>query len=378
MTFNVVGLPNDEKAKHPWMRQLVVPYIVVFSLASVVSVGTLVQKVRLFFQQIRERRRAAHAGDGSDRENDDRGNGPILLDGVEISAEFAGAARIKQLKANFDENRLERRKLFCGVLLGFFEGLYTWRKSLSASKSSAIQICLLLCADTPMVCLSCYYLYMSMQDCLQPPPGGVSTCVSFASWRISTLNTSKSIGMLGHKAGLIEALRRRYEERKRLRVELTLLLAELRRESEPSSSVGLLATPLSVPPNPGVADVGGGASDAQPSANDARHAPAEVAEQGPEFIVARNAASSSDGASSSGTSGSASESASGSVGALRGECPACKRNVYTTDEGRVKEGNAYYHAGCVKGVCTKCNNNVYGDQARSREGDAYYHLECPP
>ena len=192
------------------------------------------------------------------------------------------------------------------------------------------------------------------------------------------LSTSTSIGMLAYKAGLIEALRLRYQERKRLRVELTLLLAELRRESEPSSSVGLLATPLSVPPNPGVADVGGGASDAQPSANDAPHAPTEVAEQGPEFIVARNAASSSGGAPSSGASGSTSGIASGSAGALRGECPACKRNVYATDEGRVKEGNSYYHAECVKGVCTKCNNNVYGDQARLREGDAYYHLECPP
>jgi hypothetical protein len=142
MTVHVVGLPNDEKAKHPWMRQLVVPYIVVFSLASVVSVGTLVQKARLFSKQIRERRRAAHAGDGSDAETDDRGNGPILLDGVEISAEYTGEDRIKQLKANFDENHLERRKLFCDVLLGFFEGLYTLRQSLSAAKSSAIQTCL--------------------------------------------------------------------------------------------------------------------------------------------------------------------------------------------------------------------------------------------
>jgi hypothetical protein len=132
MTVNVVGLPNDEKAKHPWMRQLVVPYIVVFSLASVVSVGTLIQKVRLFSQQIRERRRAAHAGDGSDGETDDRGNGPILLGGVEILTESADVDRIKQLKASFDENHLERRRLFCDILLGFFEGLYTSSKIASS------------------------------------------------------------------------------------------------------------------------------------------------------------------------------------------------------------------------------------------------------
>ena len=199
------------------------------------------------------------------------------------------------------------------------------------------------------------------------------------------LSTSTSIGMLAYKAGLIEALRLRYQERKRLRVQLTLLLAEIQPDGEPSSSVGPAAPLLAGPPNPVVADVGDGASDAQPSANDAPHAPAEVAEQGPEFIVARHAASSSGGASSSGSGGapssgafgSASGSASGSAGALRGECPGCKRNVYATDEGRVKEGNTYYHAECVKGVCTKCSNNVYADQARSREGDAYYHLECP-
>ena len=210
MTVNVVTLPSDEKARHPWMRQLVVPYIVVFSVASVVSVGALVQNVRLFYQQIRERRRAAHAGDGSDGGTSDRDNGSILLGGVEISAEFAGVNRIKQLKATFDENHREHRKLFCGVLLGFFEGLCTLRKSFSAAKSLAIPICLPVCADTPMVCLSCYYLYMSMQDCLQPAQGGAATCGSFASLRIALLSTGKSIGMLGHKAGLIEALRRRY------------------------------------------------------------------------------------------------------------------------------------------------------------------------
>jgi hypothetical protein len=66
------------------------------------------------------------------------------------------------------------------------------------------------------------------------------------------------------------------------------------------------------------------------------------------------------------------------LGAFRGECPACKKGVYTTDEGRVREGDSYYHEGCVKGACSKCGNNVYGDQARGHENGAYFHLECPP
>jgi uncharacterized protein with PQ loop repeat len=65
-------------------------------------------------------------------------------------------------------------------------------------------------------------------------------------------------------------------------------------------------------------------------------------------------------------------------GAFRGECPACKEGVYTTDEGRVREGDSYYHEGCVKGACSKCGENVYGDQARGHENGAYFHLECPP
>jgi hypothetical protein len=243
----------------------------------------------------------------------------------------------------------------------------------------------------PMICLSSYYLYMMLQDCLQPV--GVPTCIPFASLRINMLSTSTSIGMLAYKAGLVEALRLRYRERKQLRMECTSLLAELQRAANQSS-----AAPV-VPPHPAgdsislsdaAADAGSGAANSQPSAR----APAipPPAEQGPDFILDRNTPSSTGGASG-GTSASGSAasgapsasalagvsgSASGTVGALRGECPACKKNVYTTDEGRVKEGDAYYHAGCVKGTCSKCSKNVYGDQARGRESDGYYHLECPP
>jgi hypothetical protein len=217
-----------------------------------------------------------------------------------------------------------------------------------------------------MICLSCYYVYMLLQDCLKPERA--STCVAFTSLRISLASTMTSVGMLAYKAGLIEALRLRFQERKQLRVERALLLAELQLAEERSNSAAPIAPPHpagdSGPPNAGDADVGPRAANAEPSGSKPAPTPAALAEHGPEFIVARSAASGNSG------------SASGSAGALRGECPACKRNVFTTDEGRVKEGNAYYHAGCVKGVCYKCSKNVYADQARSREGDAYYHLEC--
>ena len=85
-----------------------------------------------------------------------------------------------------------------------------------------------------MICLSSYYPYMMLQDCLQP--GGCSTCIPFASLRINMLSTSTSIGMLAYKAGLVEALRLRYQERKQLRVECTSLLAELQRAANQSSA----------------------------------------------------------------------------------------------------------------------------------------------
>jgi hypothetical protein len=52
--------------------------------------------------------------------------------------------------------------------------------------------------------------------------------------------------------------------------------------------------------------------------------------------------------------------------------------VYSSDEGRVKEGDHYYHRECVKGVCSRCGNSVYGDQERGRDEDTYYHIQCPP
>jgi hypothetical protein len=83
-----------------------------------------------------------------------------------------------------------------------------------------------------MICLSSCFLYMMLRDCLQP--GG--TCIPFASLRINMLSTSTSIGMLAYKAGLLEALRLRYRERKQLRVECTSLLAELQRAANQSSA----------------------------------------------------------------------------------------------------------------------------------------------
>ena len=64
--------------------------------------------------------------------------------------------------------------------------------------------------------------------------------------------------------------------------------------------------------------------------------------------------------------------------AVRGQCPACERPVYNTDEGRFSLRGTYYHAECVKGPCGCCGNQVLGDQDRSRLGNVYFHNACPP
>jgi hypothetical protein len=155
-----------------------------------------------------------------------------------------------------------------------------------------------------------------------------------------------------------------------LEAERTRLLAELSPAPSDaprnSGDVSMSVLPASI----GVGGQIGGIASAQHAvvvaAADGPPAPAGL---DPEFAVAPAALSA---AVASGISRAP------APGAFRGECPACKEGVYTTDEGRVREGDSYYHEGCVKGACSKCGGNVYGDQPRGYENGAYFHLECPP
>jgi hypothetical protein len=64
---------------------------------------------------------------------------------------------------------------------------------------------------------------------------------------------------------------------------------------------------------------------------------------------------------------------------VRGQCPACERPVFSTDDGRFSLRGTYYHAECVKGPCGRCGNQVLGDQDRSKLGNVYFHTApCPP
>jgi hypothetical protein len=201
------------------------------------------------------------------------------------------------------------------------------------------------------------------------------------------LSTVTSAGMLAFKLAKIPLIRLRWREREMLQVERTRLLVDLLQASRGAGNGPM--------PTPGAAADGDSAAHPASQATPAEGASAQVAAAGgghngvvnapalvpapapapaaldPEFTFARNAPVSSSAAGPSRSSAPEEPS-------FRGLCPACNRNVYTSDEGRVKEGDRYYHRQCVKGVCRRCGNNVYGDQERGREGDAYYHIQCPP
>jgi hypothetical protein len=64
------------------------------------------------------------------------------------------------------------------------------------------------------------------------------------------------------------------------------------------------------------------------------------------------------------------------TGAVRGTCDGCGRNVMDADGGRVREGDAYFHAGCIKGMCGRCHLIVHANSERKLEGGVYWHYEC--
>ena len=343
----------------PWVRQLVGPYVCTFSIACIVSAGTIAQKLKL----VRERHQSRTAA---------LRNGPLVLGGVAVPIELAQNEALKTLKEKFDQNQLATKKMYCSILLGLVEGAHVRASAfarwhvLSASSN---------CADAPMSALSLYYLIQSIQECTKSADENRSrptmiVCdlpVNGGQIALLVISTVTSVGMLAAKACKIVPIRLRRKEKEMLEAERTRLLAELSptpSDSPPNSgAVSTSAAAASVQVLP--ASIGVGAQIASADVTDGPPAPAGL---DPEFAVAPVALSP---AVASGTSRAP------APGAFRGECPACKKGVYTTDEGRVREGDSYYHEGCVKGACSKCGDNVYGDQARGHENGAYFHLECP-
>jgi hypothetical protein len=89
--------------------ELAVPQTIFFGIAAIVSLGTLGYKAKLFVDGIRSFQASPVTG-------------RIMLYGVEVPAELAQLAPIKELKKRLDENRLACKKLYSAAALGAFEG----------------------------------------------------------------------------------------------------------------------------------------------------------------------------------------------------------------------------------------------------------------
>ena len=251
-----------------------------------------------------------------------------------------------------------------------------------------------------MSALSLYYLTWSVQECTKSaydnrsPPYTLVVCdlpIETRQLVAVVLSTVTSVSMLAFKLAKIALIRLRWSQREMLQVERTRLLAELAQQAQGNGPV-LTAGPASAADGidaAPAAPAAGASVPAQVAAASGVHnivasapalalSPAPAPAQAgldPEFTLARNvpAVSQAPRSSAPGPSNASQEEPQ----AFRGECPACHRNVYSSDEGRVREGDHYYHQECVRGVCHRCSKNVYGDQERGRDGDTYYHIQCP-
>jgi hypothetical protein len=61
---------------------------------------------------------------------------------------------------------------------------------------------------------------------------------------------------------------------------------------------------------------------------------------------------------------------------MRGICDGCGENVMRDEEGRVREGDKYFHLHCIKGHCGRCGRIVHADADRVRLGGVYFHRDC--
>ncbi len=169
-TFNVYA--HHEK---PWVEQLMIPYLVFFGVACVVSLFTLGQKGKLLVDKFRQRNAASSAGEES----------------------------VETLEEKLIANRMEIRKIYCVLLLGAAEGAlcnflmfdaktkscslshpfvhecasgcagwpvrsstFARRLTLTSWRPSAVFTRLPCCSDLPMSALSLYYLVRSVDECI--------------------------------------------------------------------------------------------------------------------------------------------------------------------------------------------------------------------
>jgi len=167
--------------------------------------------------------------------------------------------------------------------------------------------------------------------------------------------------MLAYKLGLVKVIRLRRSERDLLRSESRRLNVAV---PHASGAAGAGAASGGVQPRgPGL-----GATLAVPTPSDVQQQSASDLE----FMVSRAGPSRSAAPRLAGTAVAAADEEV----SVRGVCDGCGQDVLSNDEGRKREGDKYYHEGCVKGQCGGCGRVVHAESARASIRGVYWHAEC--
>jgi hypothetical protein len=311
------------------------------------------------------------------------------------SAAFASACGLQdyffQLRS-FDlrnrilENRLAIKRIYCELALALLEG--TDDGPFVCGRSNAVHRQISPCrADLPMSVLSLIFVQSTVQECLTTP----AVCdLTGMQTSIFLLSMVSSCGMFMYKIGMTEALTLRYKEKDWLLVEQRRLFAE--NSSSPESvqvQAGASAAPAATPPGNQLAPP---AQQQQQQQQQQHQLVAAAPPPAPDFITHRNVT-----ASPSVVIANVQPVASSSR-SVRGVCDGCLRNVWSDDEvrvlpcramcrcisaalgcgvqGRVREGERYYHEECVKGYCGGCGLVVHCNDLRQRLDGVYWHADC--
>ena len=228
-----------------------------------------------------------------------------------------------------------------------------------------------------MVILSVLYLLNSIAECVKGAEAARSlqddmvVCDlpnDVTQLAVLVLGTISSAGMLFYKISLCEQIRLHQTVKEGLKRQRATLLAQLN-GNMPSSAVAAVAAASSgAHGSTAAAAAPLGAAAAAPSASqhaiDGDHA---------QFVGARAPAPPPAGHALAYV-----EHAGASSGppTVRGICDGCGVGVLSNDNGRVREGESYFHAHCVRGHCGGCGLVVHAASGREKRGGVYWHAEC--
>jgi hypothetical protein len=231
-----------------------------------------------------------------------------------------------------------------------------------------------------MVVLALLYMLQSISECVKGAQAnrsmndGVVVCdlpIDFKQLALLIVGTLSSAAMLAYKISLCEQVRLRVTIKNSLKAQRATLLAEgAAGLLVPAAAAGGRAAQAAMAQS-AAAPASSGVPTAQVGASSALHHAAEPADV--QFLGARTPAPPASGHALANVEHGNVNSEAPTV---RGICDCCGIGVLGSDNGRVREGEKYYHAQCVKGQCGGCGLVVHSDANRENRGGVYWHIGC--